>query len=272
MTIAMPDSIRPQDLPPGYPAYLGYADGNWPTGPALKAKFPAAHILGLTVTGADPAADGIDIEPGNLDAASGADWAARKLAAAPAFRPVMYASITGEPGYGMPDVLRELSARGISRDRVRLHSAHYTGQPHICGPASCGASSVDMDGTQWTGTYPGLNGSRIDMSVLRDDFFGTPAPASTVNWTEFDMAKLRVLKQGDSDRPGEFWAVHRLQDLVNLTDRLNGIPGMTGPLVVDGEFGPATATAVRAVQAHYRIGVDGTVGAATWSVLLTGAA
>jgi uncharacterized protein (TIGR02594 family) len=55
--------------------------------------------------------------------------------------------------------------------------------------------------------------------------------------------------------------VKRLQELLNA--KLKPSPN----LQVDGDFGPATETAVRAFQAQARIGVDGIVGPATWSAL-----
>jgi len=267
----MPDSIYPANLPPGFPAYLGYADGKWPTAAELRAKFPAARIVSLTVTGATLNTDGIDCEPGNPDAVSSAAWAVRKLAAAPSVRPVVYADLES-PGYSMREVLAALLKVGVARRYVRVLTAHYTGSPHVCGPATCGGLAVDADGTQWTSSFPGTRGSMIDMSDVNDDFFGAaPVPSPTVNWTEFDMSKIRLLKQGDADGPGEFWAVHRLQALLNMTGRLQGI-SQAGAIICDGAFGPATAAGVRAVQAHYGIAADGVCGAQTWGVLLTGAA
>jgi hypothetical protein len=178
MTLAMPDSIYPANLPAGYPAYLGYADGNWPTAPELIRMFPGAHVISLTVSGDTLACDGIDCEPGNPDAAASAAWVHNKLVLSPGFRPVVYASVAGASPYGMPDVLRELEARNIPRAEVRLLSAHYTMQAHICGPASCGAISIDMDGTQWTDMFPGNNGQAIDMSRVHDSFFPAPTPPS----------------------------------------------------------------------------------------------
>jgi hypothetical protein len=172
MTLAMPDSIHPTDLPAGYPAYLGYVDGKWPTCATIRAQHPTAHHICLTVTGATIDAHGIDCEPGNPDAASSAGWVHSKLSSAPQSRPVVYASVHGSPGYGMPDVLHQLTAHGITRDKVRLLSAHYTGHAHICGPRSCGAISIDMDGTQWTDQHPGTPGTMIDMSEVSDTFFG----------------------------------------------------------------------------------------------------
>ena|SRR5215469_8819449 len=172
----MPDSIYPANLPAGYPAYLGYVDGHWPTLPELRVMFPAAHLIGLTVTGNTVDADGIDVEPGNPDAAAGADWVVRKLAAEPHHRPVIYASALGTPGYGMHDILAHLMTLQVPLTSVRLLSAHYGGEEHICGPGTCGLLPVTMDGTQWTDAFSGAGGALIDMSVVHDTFFETPSP------------------------------------------------------------------------------------------------
>lgn len=268
VTIAMPDSIYPANLPPGYPAYLGYADGKWPTAAALRAKFPGAHVLSLTVTGATLNADGIDSEPGNPNPFEAARWAANKLKQSPASRPVMYASLDW-----MEQLLAGLSALAVARPSVRLLTAHYGAGRHICGPGTCKAGFT-ADGTQWTSSFAVAAGITIDMSDLNDGFFGAatiPAPSSAVNWTEFDMAKIRLLRQGDADGTGEFWSVHRLQALLKMTGQLQGIDS-AARLVTDGAYGPATAAGVRAVQAHYGIAADGVCGAQTWGVLLTGTA
>ena len=65
-------------------------------------------------------------------------------------------------------VLPVLSQAGIARARTRLWTAHYGLGEHICGPASCGALSVNADGTQWTSSAMGLV---LDQSLLVADFF-----------------------------------------------------------------------------------------------------
>jgi Rv2525c-like, glycoside hydrolase-like domain/Putative peptidoglycan binding domain len=99
-----------------------------------------------------------------------------------------------------------------------------------------------------------------------------PGPAIT-QWTEFDMARLPVLAEGARDVPGGgFWYVHRLQVLLRETGILQGITSAAG-LRDDGVFGRDTARAVRDLEAHYRLDVDGGVaGPQVWSVLLTGSA
>lgn len=171
MTIAMPDSVTAGNIPMGYPAVLGYVDGDWPTAARLPVLFPGAQHLTLTVTGQTLEADGFDCEPGNLTPADGADWSRRKLAASPGSRPVAYASRDN-----MPAVIAELLKLGITRAQYRILTAHYEWKPggdaeHICGPATC-ETAFQADGCQWTDSFPGIGGSKIDMSVLADDFFG----------------------------------------------------------------------------------------------------
>ena len=257
MTISMPDSIYPANLPGGYPAYLGYADGEWQTVPRLRELFPGAHIVGLTVFGGPLSADGVDCEPGNVGAAGAADWVARKLAAEPGSRPIVYASVQGQPGYGIPAVLAELARIGIGRPRVRLLSAHYTGKAHICSPFTCRTSAgqpigFTADGTQYTNMFPGADGSKIDMSLLAGDFFGTPVPQ--VNWTEKMMKELPQVKIGAT---GD--TVRTVQGLCVARART---------IAVDGVFGPDTRAAVMHIQSSARIGVDGIVGPQTWPALL----
>lgn len=185
----MPDSITPAYLPGGYPAYLGYVDGRWPTAATLKALHPSAHILTLTVFGGNAVADGCDIETGDLTPAAGAAWIAGRLAAG-ASRPVAYASVSV-----MSSVLAALSKHGIARGQVRLLAAHYGAGEHICGPSSCHEITTGvMDGTQWTDQFKGVNGAPIDMSVLSDNFFGTV----TGDWVFDPVRGLTVVSVGPS--------------------------------------------------------------------------
>jgi len=190
MTMTMPDSTDTRNLPPGYPAYLGYNDGRWPTMngytapdgsyvPALPVLFPAADLLGLTVTGSTTddhhgihIASGIDAEPGNPTAATAVRWVVQKLALEPGSRPVVYADL-GSPGYSMIEIIDGLAHAGVARADYRILTAHWTNFSHICGPRpqSCGGLPVNADGTQWTDRAPGEHGSLIDMSLLADNFF-----------------------------------------------------------------------------------------------------
>lgn len=172
MTLTMADSVTPTNLPGGYDAYLGYVDGNWPTAATLKRQFPSARILALTVLGGNAIADGCDREPGDLSAATAVAWAQARIKAG-AWRPVIYASASN-----MAAVLGQMAAENLGRSAVRLLSAHYGTGQHICAPATCGQVSTPMDGTQWTDSAPGVGGTKIDASLLADNFFGTTTTSS----------------------------------------------------------------------------------------------
>lgn len=260
MTLAMPDSVTVADLPPGYPAYLGYADGRYANAAQLIARFPAARHVLLTVTGRMLNATGCDVEPGNMTADQAAGWVAAKLAG-PGVRPVVYASVLGDKPftYGMPGVLDALQAAGIHRASVRLLSAHYGQGEHICGPDTCKLISVPVDGTQWTNSFFAGNERFVDMSVLRDDFFN---PSSSQ--TEAIVRELPIVRQGDS---GD--AVRTVQALCNARELdLSPSGPKVVPLKLDGVFGEMTKASVVWFQTHADIAVDGVVGPQTWPVLL----
>ena len=170
MTLRMLDSIYAGNLPAGADAYLGYVDGNWADFQAEVAKFPHAHVLSMAVFPRDDAA-GCDREPGDLALGDIAVWVKRQIAHG-AWRPVVYASVSG-----MDFCIQALRVAGVALPAVRLLTAHYGAGKHICGPATCKLVTVAVDGTQWRDNAPGVGGSLVDESVLRDDFFGAhPAP------------------------------------------------------------------------------------------------
>lgn len=269
MTIAMPDSIYPDRLPPGYRAYLGYSDGNYATESRLRARFPGAWLVIYTVTGSTTdthgikIAAGIDDEPGNPDSAEAVRWVLAKLAQDKSSRPIVYADLAS-PGYAMAEVISGLSAAGVTRDRYRVHTAHYTGNAHICGPGSCGELAVDADGTQWTSSFAGVGGLSIDMSELADDFFG--AVQTTV---EVDV-QLQVLKQGDSGQAVRNWQGLLVSHGYGYMISMQGATSVEALAGVDGVFGAKTHAAT--VQLQHDLGVSGdpagTVGAATWARVL----
>lgn len=258
--ITMYDTALNDQFPPGAAAYAAYVDGgvgDQPNYDWIVQAFPDAHHLSIALFSSDDA-DCLDVEPGAASPSDIPSWYARQRRRGIA-RPCIYANASTMEKFAVPVLL----AAPIVRSATRLWSAHYTNEAHICGPKSCGATSIDMDGTQWTSNALGRD---LDQSLLLDDFFGTLPPAP--QYVEFDMSKLPVLKQGDSDKPGMFWSVRRLQADVALTGRLTGISAAL--IDDDGVFGAKTAAGVKAVQAHYGLAQDGIAGIQTWSVLLTG--
>lgn len=255
--LAMPDATNVNLLPVGYPAYLGYVDGMFQTASTLEAMFPDAELVLLTVRGVSvPGIHGVrvspgtDVEPGDVAAAQAVGLVLRELAADPAARPVIYASVIGQSGYGMRDVITLLGVNEVDLPRVRLLSAHYGAGPHICGPATCHAIGWEMDGTQWTDSYA-VPGGVVDMSLLRPDFF-SPVPVLTE--TERLVQELPTIGIGESGQQ-----VRTVQGLCVARGQA---------VTVDGRYGNQTHAAVQAIQRASHIDPDGIVGPQTWPVLL----
>lgn len=251
--ITMYDTSLNDQFPAGAAAYAGYVDGgigNQPNYAWLVSAFPGAHHMSITLFDAD--ADAADVENGAMTPAEVPGWHARQVARGVA-RPVIYAS-----AFTMnEDILPVLSSAGIARPSVRLWTAHYDGE-HICGPGSCGALSVDADGTQWTSA---AMGRVLDQSLLLGNFFGTPPPAP--NSTEAIVLQLPTLKMGATGP-----MVRRVQGLLVAAGHDLGVTGLRKD-GVDGSFGETTDTAVRSLQAACHIDVDGEVGPdQTWPALL----
>jgi len=170
----MYDTALNNQFPAGGEAYAGYVDGsvgNQPNYAYVVRTFPRAQHLSIALFAAHNA-DALDVETGASAASDVPGWYGRQVARG-VQRPVIYASASTMNG----SVLAILSRARIARAQVRLWSAHYGLGEHICGPHTCGALSVDADGTQWTSSARGLV---LDQSLLLDNFF---APAATAQPT-----------------------------------------------------------------------------------------
>ena len=172
--LAMYDTITDGEYPPGAAAYAAYVDGeigNQPNYAYIVSAFPQAHHASIALNPANNA-DFLDIENGAATVAEAVSWYERQGAGGAA-RPGFYASADLMQAQVVPVIL----ASGLDRPAVRLWSAHYGwgDGPHICGPATCKLTSIEMDGTQWRDNALGRD---LDESLLLDSFF--PAPGG---WT-----------------------------------------------------------------------------------------
>jgi len=160
MTLVMYDSIDPLQFEGlSMDAAAGYVDGAWPTYSTLGDFVPPGTIL-LSITVFGNQAECVDQEPGNIEVGPAAQWVAEQIQTGH-YKPVVYTSASN-----MGNMLSALNAKGVSRSEVRLWSAHYTLEDHICAPNVCGYPEVD--GTQWTDRAHGRN---LDQSTLINDFF-----------------------------------------------------------------------------------------------------
>ena len=155
-------------------AVAGYANGKFANYGAAARGFPKVHLLEVDVIGQ---------QVGN------AAISRRRYAVLGGRAVGQGASESGcrSPGrllsgVKLGAVMQSLAGAGVSRNEVRLWTAHYTGQPHICSSACGYGVTGAADVTQWasadaTGTVPSAYGKRnIDVSITADDFSGQASP------------------------------------------------------------------------------------------------
>jgi hypothetical protein len=175
--LIMYDTILNDQFPPGADAYAAYVDGNLGNQPNyafIVASFPKAQHLSVALSASNNA-DALDVEPGGSTASEFPAWytVQRRRGIQ---RPCVYASASTMN----TEILPVLSGAGIARGTVRLWTAHYDVGEHICGPDSCGALSINADGTQWTPNAV-VNGVALvlDQSLLVENFFTTDPTVTT---------------------------------------------------------------------------------------------
>jgi hypothetical protein len=181
--ITMYDTAYNEQFPSGGAAYAGYVDGdigNQPNYAYIVREFPKAQHLSITLS-ASYNADALDVESGASSASEVPAWYDRQVARG-VTRPVIYASASAMDS----QILPVLSEAGIKRASTRLWTAHYDGE-HICGPGTCGALSVNADGTQWTSSARGLV---LDQSLLLGTFFSSTPKGTTATETELQSGQL----------------------------------------------------------------------------------
>ena len=142
------DSLLPGALPSGH-VVATYATGPGAVAPALLAG--RGPVVWIDVDASDPAADVLDIEPGNAPPAAAPGWVSRRLTTYPSALAIIYTSQSEWPA--VQSAVASLPA--AMRARIRWWIADPTGYPHIV-PGS--------DATQW------YWGSSYDISTATPRF------------------------------------------------------------------------------------------------------
>ena len=137
------DSIDLTQIPKQAEAVACYVNGYWPTFRDLEKFWPHAKRLSIAVTSSADA-ECLDVEPGDATPADAPGWVRRQQRRG-LRQPVIYCSLSM-----VPAVLQALDNAGIKRSEIRLWTAHYTHEPHRCGPGCGMAMPTKADATQFT--------------------------------------------------------------------------------------------------------------------------
>jgi len=161
MTRTMYDSTDVGDIPAKATMVAGYVDGRFRTVDALRARFPKAKVVTITVLGT-AGADVCDTEPGNISIPHAARWAAAEVAAGR--RPTLYCMASM-----WNDVKAAVKAEGIS-GKVSYWIAQYDGKATV--PAGAVAKQY---------ADPTLSGGHFDVSVVADHWPGVDHDAKATD-------------------------------------------------------------------------------------------
>lgn len=280
-------------------AIAGYVNGKYANWPAVVAKYSPSgkFLLSIDVAGSPSAgAQCLDIERGDATIAQAPNWFKQTQAAGKHYRDLRWYPKLYISAGSAQQLIDAMTAAGVKRDEYLLWSAHYTDQPHICGPATCGYPQADA--TQWTSTYKGVS---LDASLCFGYFFAGPgepvAPHDLILAPGIqDPADVKILQAtldvwgygltvDGTYGPATAAAVKAFQEsakikadgicgpateaaLVTLAEKLQGRLNVWGAkLKVDGFAGPATVAAIKAFQARVKLAADGVCGPATWAAV-----
>lgn len=191
----MYDSVTGGDLPSDAKLVLYYVDGDYANFAAVRKQCPTAQLIPVTTSSkGDLNAQVYDCERGDGNAITAALWALQKIKLSQ--RPTIYCSRIGSPGYGYPDVQRQITNLKLT-GQVDYGIADYTGHPHLV-PGSAF--------TQYAN--PPSSGGDYDISITNGVWPDAPTPppppppvppAPTPTEEEDDMDEVMKVIESPND-------------------------------------------------------------------------
>jgi hypothetical protein len=118
------DSVTPQTIP-GNPVVATYADGPNPDTPAMVAG--RTNVIWISITGLDPNASALDIEPGCASPSQAASWVSSRLRIHPHGVAILYTMISDWSAVQA----NVASLPSWMKSHIRWWIADPTGTPHI---------------------------------------------------------------------------------------------------------------------------------------------
>lgn len=161
----MYDAIEASNLPLGAGIYAGYVNGNWPSYNAIKARFPHATVVGISVSASADEGTILDCEPGNCTPEECPAWVVMRRKAG--VDPTVYCN-EQNPSTGWPAVRAAFRQQNVPEPHYWV--ANYDGNPNIpAGAVGKQYASVNNYDTSavadyWPGVDPTPQG--VDMAAL----------------------------------------------------------------------------------------------------------
>lgn len=209
------DSVTLGTVPSDAQALAGYTSGFWPTYGPMRTQFPklakAGRIMSIAVN-VEHDADVLDCEPRDATPDQVPAWVERQLARG-VKRPVVYSSVSE-----YPQILAQLKANGISRNEIRIWTAHY-GHEHLCSAKCNDFGFTDLaDATQWTDKALGRN---LDQSLCQDEFWNVKTlPDPHYGWYLKVKVDGREYDEGERARAYDRLRDHPLSRIIPNRPRL----------------------------------------------------
>jgi hypothetical protein len=124
------DAVTPANIPEDATLVAGYVDGLYANIAAMKARFPLAQIVSITINAADNAGDVLDVENGDATPAQAPGWVAARRASGHTW-PTVYCSLSP-----WPVVQAAFLAVNVAEPDYWI--ADWTGNAHIpAGAVAC---------------------------------------------------------------------------------------------------------------------------------------
>jgi hypothetical protein len=144
------DSVTPSTIPSGRAGAV-YATGNYAASESQTAGL--GSVLWIDTNGSDPAANALDVEPGDATPTNAANWVQQRLSAHPGSVAIVYTMLSEwqqvkDKVAGLPSSMQ---------GKVRYWIADPTGVPHVVAGSSA---------TQW------YWGSNYDITTANPNFTG----------------------------------------------------------------------------------------------------
>ena len=244
MARTMYDAVTVSAIPDGSVLVAGYVNGSYANLSGLRARFPHALVVGVTVTAGADEGQVLDVESGDASPAEAPGWVERRRAAGA--DPTVYCNASTWPA-----VRAAFSAAGVAAPHFWI--ADYDGDPAIPAGAVAKqyASNENYDTSAVAAYWPGVDPTPEDTMLLTaqdqavsDDLYWFAAAVDGQPPTgapAVDVASIKTLHAALAAPAAQ--AAANGAALTALTAKVGALQGAIGALAAGGGITAAQLTA-----------------------------